>query len=172
MPALGLMAIAIPWQKPLSLALRLPATGLNESMSRWLKWNLVLPANTAARMNQCCQDDDMQKIYPSIIGSDCIVLAAPLYFYDWPAQLKLVIDRLYAFGPQYQIRHKETALLMTAADKDPQAFSGAEKSYELALVDYLQWKDRGRILVNGVNAAGSIQDNPALVEAYKLGFSI
>ena len=61
---------------------------------------------------------------------------------------------------------------MTAADKDPQAFSGAEKSYELALVDYLQWKDRGRILVNGVNAAGSIQDNPALVEAYKLGFSI
>ena len=122
--------------------------------------------------HQCCQDDDMQKIYPSIIGSDCIVLAAPLYFYDWPAQLKLVIDRLYAFGPQYQIRHKETALLMTAADKDPQAFSGAEKSYELALVDYLQWKDRGRILVNGVNAAGSIQDNPALVEAYKLGLSI
>lgn len=122
--------------------------------------------------HHCCQDDDMQKIYPALLGADCVVLAAPLYFYDWPAQLKVVIDRLYAFGPQYPIRHKETALLMTAADQNPAAFAGAEKTYQLALLDYLQWQDRGRILVPGVNAAGAIQDNPALVEAYKLGFAI
>lgn len=122
--------------------------------------------------HQCCQDDDMEKIYPAIIAAECVVLAAPLYFYDWPAQLKLVIDRLYALGPEYAVRHKDTALLMTAADDDPQAFDGAVKTYQLALTDYLQWQDRGRILVAGVNAAGAIQDHPALAEAYKLGFTI
>lgn len=134
---------------------------VKRTMSRWLKWNLVLPANTAARMNTSAVK--MMICKRSIHRSSVLTALfwqLPLYFYDWPAQLKLVIDRLYAFGPQYQIRHKETALLMTAADKDPQAFSGAEKSYELALVDYLQWKDRGRILVNGVNAAGSTKIIP------------
>lgn len=122
--------------------------------------------------HRCRLEDDMDKIYPAILGADCVALAAPLYFYDWPAQLKLAIDRLYAFGPEYSIRDKETVLLMTAADQDPQSFGGAEATYQLALVDYLRWRDRGRILVGGLNEAGAIEGHPALIDAYKLGYTI
>ena len=121
---------------------------------------------------QCRFNDAMQDIAAAVLAADCVVMAAPLYFYGLPAQLKVVIDRFYALGPEYPIRGKETALLMTAADTTVSSFDAAVKNYELALVDYLKWQDRGIILVPGVYDTEDIQDNPALDEAYQLGLSI
>ena len=121
----------------------------------------------------CLHNDDMTNIYPALKGADCVALVSPLYFYGFPAQLKAVMDRLYAFGPDYDfIRGKECVLLMTAADTAPEAFDGALKTYEQALLEYLGWEDQGALLVPGVNAAGDIKDSPALAEAYRLGFAI
>ena len=123
--------------------------------------------------NNCLYQDDMQELYPAIKGSDCVVFAAPLYFYGLPAQLKAVLDRFYAFGPDYSfLQGKDCVLLMTAADTSKNCFDGAVKNYQLALINYLGWHDKGMLLVGGVNAAGAIKDNPALAEAYRLGYNI
>ncbi len=47
----------------------------------------------------CVQDDNMRDIYGKILDAKGIVYAAPIYWFNYSAQLKLVIDRTYAlFG--------------------------------------------------------------------------
>ena len=41
----------------------------------------------------CPIDDDMQDIYHLLVRSDLVVIAAPMFFYSFPAQLKALIDR-------------------------------------------------------------------------------
>ena len=44
----------------------------------------------------CVQQDDMREIYGKILDAHGIVYAAPIYWFNYSAQLKLVIDRMYA----------------------------------------------------------------------------
>lgn len=118
----------------------------------------------------CQLDDDMQKIYSALLCADCVVFAAPLYFFGLPSHLKSVLDRLYAFGPEYF--QKEGVLLMTAGDNDKRVFEAAKKNYQMAVLEYLHWTDKGMLLVPGVYAPSDIKDNPALLEAYKMGFNL
>lgn len=120
--------------------------------------------------HRCLMDDDMQDIYPAIFTADCVVFATPLYFFGFPAQLKAVIDRLYAYGPEYF--QKESVLLMVAEDRQINIFDAAKKNYEMAMLEYLGWADRGILLVPGVNIPGDIENNRALMDAYKLGFNL
>ncbi len=45
----------------------------------------------------CVIKDDMQILYPEIISADTLIIASPVYWFTMSAQVKLVIDRLYAF---------------------------------------------------------------------------
>ncbi len=47
----------------------------------------------------CVQQDDMRPIYGKILDARGLVFAAPIYWFNYSAQLKLIIDRMYAlFG--------------------------------------------------------------------------
>ena len=46
----------------------------------------------------CVQNDDVQKIVNDILTSDIVVIAAPSYWADVPAQLKTLIDRTTPYG--------------------------------------------------------------------------
>ena len=50
-------------------------------------------------------------------------------------------------------------------------FAGIVRTYEL-IADYLNWKDRGKVLVPNVNLPGDIKGAPALEEARNLGKNI
>jgi len=44
----------------------------------------------------CVIKDDIQMLYPRLLAADAIVLASPIYWFSYSAQLKLCIDRWYA----------------------------------------------------------------------------
>lgn len=46
----------------------------------------------------CVQNDDVQKIVKDILTSDVVVVAAPSYWADVPAQLKTLFDRTTPYG--------------------------------------------------------------------------
>jgi multimeric flavodoxin WrbA len=46
---------------------------------------------------KCVIKDDMQQIYKDIDDADSVIFATPIFIYQMTAQLKLVIDRLYAY---------------------------------------------------------------------------
>lgn len=69
----------------------------------------------------CVIDDDMQLIYPFLKEATAIVLATPVYWFTFTAQLKLAIDRFYALeSPDgHGLKGKDMVLVLTYGDIDP-----------------------------------------------------
>ena len=95
----------------------------------------------------CVIEDDMEELYTEIDWADIVVMASPLYYFGFPAQLKAIIDRLYAFDVQAKL------------SKNTQS-----------LID--RWRNLGTIFVSGIVASGDIVNHPAMEEAKKLGASL
>jgi multimeric flavodoxin WrbA len=45
---------------------------------------------------KCIQSDVMNDLYPIILDTDVLIFASPVYWFNYPAQLKLLVDRLVA----------------------------------------------------------------------------
>ena len=57
----------------------------------------------------CIQKDDMDDLCQKIIAADLVVYAAPVYVWDFPAQMKAVIDRHYCLLKWKD--HKDVSLI-------------------------------------------------------------
>ena len=116
----------------------------------------------------CVQKDDMDKIYPVYCEADIVVLATPLYYWNFSGQLRTAFDRLFAVAecdPNYRNPKKESVLLMAA---EGYGFDDALQYYQ-NLMKHLGWTELGHVLAGGVMKVGDIKDNPKLQEAYELG---
>jgi len=69
----------------------------------------------------CVIDDDMQNVYGKLEKADSIVFASPIYWFSVTAQLKMVIDRIYAIGggDKNILKGKSFGVLLVYADSDP-----------------------------------------------------
>lgn len=119
----------------------------------------------------CVQKDDMEKIYPVYKEADIVVLASPLYYWNFSGQLRTAFDRLFAVAEcdkNYQNPIKESVLLMAA---EGYGFDDALTYYQ-NLMKHLGWKDLGAVLAGGVLKIGDINGHKELNEAYELGKSV
>ena len=110
----------------------------------------------------CVQKDDMLKIYPAYREADIVILASPMYYWAFSAQLKMAFDRLFA-----------------VAECDPMAAEGNTPDnwkpvldYYHALMSFMEWTDLGTVLAGGVLEAGAIAGSPVLDEARSFGASL
>ena len=119
---------------------------------------------------QCCQQDDMQQFYPLLRAADVVVWATPMYFYNYPAQLRAFQDRMFcAVAKPFDIPY--TGLLLCFEDKDASRAEPLVASYRVC-ADYCKQESIGEVVVKGVYEKGAIAGNPGLNEAYELGRSI
>jgi len=116
----------------------------------------------------CSQKDDMIEILEAIDKADMLVFASPIYWFDITAQLKCVIDRMYARG-KVGFHHKYVGLLLN---------SGAPGVYDAAIAQYnmtnkyLKWEDKGIITIQGMDDKGSMNNSEQLKEVLKFGKSL
>ena len=104
------------------------------------------PAQSCFSNGKACVWDDRfsNELAPLIEEADVIVLATPLYWFTFPAQLKAAIDKMYSFIiGERNIAGKEAFLLICAEDTDNHSYDGVLRSYEL-ITDYCKWHDRGK----------------------------
>lgn len=80
------------------------------------------------RIEYCIKDDPMKDIYKSILESEIIVVASPVYCFSMTAQTKAVIDRLYAVINK--VKGKKVVCLTTFGDEDEQT-AGAVNFYNI-----------------------------------------
>lgn len=122
----------------------------------------------------CVFPDGFRKLSPLLEKADVLVLATPLYWFGFSAQLKAAVDKLYAYmspNRKAELKIAESVLLVTAEGDDEDLFDGAVATY-LGISDYLQWNNLGIITVPEVNNKGDIIDNPALDDAEALGANL
>ena len=116
----------------------------------------------------CSFDDDFNKIAPAVLEADAVVFTMPVYWYSIPAQIKGVIDRLYALvvgGKDYA--GKECALIACCEEQDMTVLDGVRIPLERTAA-LLQWKMVGEVLVPGVLKAGEIDGTDGCAQAAAL----
>lgn len=105
----------------------------------------------------CTFDDDFNELAQLLEWADGLVLATPLYWYTFTAQIKAALDKFYAFmnsGGRGLNNIRDLYLIACAADGE-EAFEGLIKSYE-SIVGYLKCDDAGKLIVPGVYEKGDV----------------
>ena len=100
--------------------------------------------------------------------ADIMIFASPIYWFDMTAQLKTVIDRMYAGGSTGFHFHQTALLLDAGADH---VFDAAISQYK-AMTSYLKWEDLGIICVPNMENKGSMKESSKLGEVIQLAKSI
>lgn len=117
----------------------------------------------------CVQKDDFMELVPLAEKAQALILAAPLYSFALPAQLKAAMDRFYCFEAKGGLKHiQESAFLLCGGDREESHYQGAVYSYR-QYCSYQGWKDRGIILAKGFSGKGEIYGHPILEECMLLG---
>jgi len=125
--------------------------------------------NHCGMAGPCVQKDDYEtKLKGMIRETDMIVFVMPVYYYNWPAQLKTVVDRFYSFTTELTYMHKKTVLLSAAWDNSDTVFAVVEAYYR-QLCDYMQFEDRGMILGRGCGTPSMTAVTKYPNAAYELG---
>lgn len=120
---------------------------------------------------QTVNDDDMKQVAEAIIAADVVVLASPLYWMHFSAQIKTMMDRL---GPGMKdvLAGKEAALLLCAASPEELIRKNVVPYYEMCFIESLGWKDCGVVAAGGVFGPGDVEKTPYAQQAYELGKSL
>ena len=113
----------------------------------------------------CVIQDDMDQVWAALEQSDSIVFASPISFFGCSAQLKLVIDRLYA---RYEKMNLQTGALLLTCAADEDVAESAKIMYR-KIAECCGFQDKGIICATDVWAAGEISEKSVLREAYNLG---
>lgn len=123
----------------------------------------------------CVIRDDMDAVYPKLLQVDVIIVAAPMFFYSVPAQLKALIDRCQAtWARKYVLKNlpesdRKGVFIGVGATRGEKLFEGAVLTvkyfFQAINVSYA-----GELLVRGVDQKGEIEEHcAALKEAFALG---
>lgn len=115
----------------------------------------------------CVIKDDMQALYPKLAAADALVLASPIYWFTISAQLKLCIDRWYAFEfhDDHPMKGKQIGVVLAYGDTDLHTSGGINAIHTIeSMFRYLRGEIVG--LVHGTgNKPDDMKQQPNLLEA-------
>ncbi|HTP03056.1 MAG TPA: flavodoxin family protein [Anaerolineales bacterium] len=120
----------------------------------------------------CVIDDDMQGLYPKLIEAGALLLASPIYWFTYSAQLKLCIDRWYGlWSLEHDVfRGKPVGIVLTYADTDLYTSGGINAIHTFeSMFRFLNAPIVGMVY-GSVSAQGDAAKHPDLLKAaYDLG---
>lgn len=117
----------------------------------------------------CSINDEMNEIYKSILASDCVLLASPIYTWFCTVPMKLVLDRLFCMNKYYGntenyyslMEGKKIAITTTCGyeiEKGADLFEEAVKRLaEHSHVDYI-----GMLAVRDLNGVSDFETNDVI----------
>ncbi len=77
-----------------------------------MKYSGCTGCNTCKTKTECCVlKDDLSLALESIRETETVLIAAPVYAFDIPAQLKALMDRWYSFFKPFYYRGKDVSRL-------------------------------------------------------------
>ena len=128
--------------------------------------------NACGMAGKCVQKDDFETELKQLIREmDMLVFVMPVYYYNWPAQLKAVVDRFYSFTTELTRMHKKAVLLAVAWDNTDTVFKVTE-SYYKTICDYMDFEDCGMILGGGCGTPSMTRATRYPEEAHRLGQTV
>ena len=120
----------------------------------------------------CVIEDDMQALYPKLLEADSLLLASPIYWFTYAAQLKLCIDRWYGLWNTHKeaFRDKPVGIILTYGDTDLYTSGGINAIHAFeSMFRFLHAPIIGMVY-GSVSDPGDAEKQPELMQAaYQLG---
>lgn len=124
----------------------------------------------------CSIQDDMQAVYPKIIGADYIVFASPVYMSQITGQLKLFLDRWYPFMDAKQNTHYlpgKKYITVTVGGRSAETFLPIAEFYNDRLGKAFEMQLVENIIAGGLSHPKTVDSQPELVNKVReLGQSL
>ncbi len=115
----------------------------------------------------CAIQDDMQPLYAKLLEADAIVLASPVYWFTYSAQLKLCVDRWYGLWnvEPHAFRGKRIGIVLTYGDTDLYTSGGINAIHTFeSMFRFLRAPIVG-LVYGSVSDPGDAQKQPELMKA-------
>lgn len=116
----------------------------------------------------CIIQDDMQDLYPKLAEADIWVMALPIYWWGPPAQLKLMVDRIYGSYKEDGYAGKKAALIITMGDTHIKVAGPTVWMFDM-MFDYLHMGQFDPLVASAYEAGEILRNQEALTKAYQLG---
>mgnify|MGYP000853824433 CR=1 FL=1 len=115
----------------------------------------------------CTTQDDMQQIYPVLEKTDALLLASPVYWFTYAAQLKACIDRWYGLwnNRPYFLRGKPVGIILTYGDVDLYTSGGINAIHTFETTFRFLGAPVAGWVYGSVNDIGDVQNTPDLLQA-------
>ncbi len=152
---------------------------VEEIVLRDLKMSPCLEIYGCLKSGRCAIKDDFQTVYDTLLASDGVMLASPIFFYTVSAHTKILMDRCQSLWvkkywvekiPAGQREVKRRGLFISVgATKGKKLFDGALLTvrYFFDVLDMDLWKS---LLYRQLDFEGDIHKYPQyLAEAHKTG---
>ena len=120
----------------------------------------------------CVIEDDMQSLYPKLLEADALLLASPIYWFTYSAQLKLCIDRWYGLwnAKKDVFRGKPVGIVLTYGDTDLYTSGGINAIHTFETMFHFLQAPIAGMVYGSVSDPGDAQKHPELMQAaYELG---
>lgn len=122
----------------------------------------------------CVIKDDMVPLIGDdglILRADVIVFITPIYYFSMTAQLKTVLDRIYAIGRKMREKNQKLVVIAAAGDSDSSVMNGLNYQME-SLRKWTYWKDGGSIAALGCHEPEDLEQTDYLEKAFELGATL
>lgn len=152
---------------------------VHEFVLRDFKLSPCLEIYGCKKEGNCAIQDDFQKIRDTLLASDGLMLASPIFFYTVSAHTKILMDRFQSLwvkkywidkiSPKEQIFKRKGLFISVGATKGKKLFDGALLSirYFFDVLDMELWKS---LLYRNLDFEGDILKCPEyLEEAFAAG---
>lgn len=123
----------------------------------------------------CVIRDDMDDVYPKILGADAVIVASPIFFYTVSAQLMPLISRCQAlWARKYVLKNldipvKRGVFISVGATRGEKLFDGPKLTMKY-FFQAINAEYTNELLIRGVDKRGEIKEHPdSLTDAYELG---
>ena len=118
----------------------------------------------------CIQKDGLNNLLQKVIASDLVVYAAPVYVWDFPAQMKTLIDRQYCLlkwkgGKEISLVENKKTMLLTTCGGDAENNADLIRLIFEREMKYLHCQIVGEFVVPNCTVPsklGSIKDEMAI----------
>lgn len=116
----------------------------------------------------CSFNREFDAVASSILESDAVLFAMPVYWYSIPAQIKVVIDCIFSLvcGGK-DVAGKKWGLITCCEENDPSVMDGVRIPMERTAA-LLKWNLAGEVLIPGVLNEGEIDKTDGCKQAAEL----
>lgn len=123
----------------------------------------------------CVIEDDMQSLYPKILEAEALLLASPIYWFTYSAQLKLCIDRWYGLWNTHReaFRDKPVGIILTYGDTDLYTSGGINAIHTFETTFRFLHAPITGMVYGSASDVGDAEKQPELMQAaFELGLKL